>query len=304
MPRLTVLLPALGGVQTVATALERWQAQASTHDIELIVLCPDGGDGVDGARVVDTDGLLLHEARARGIHASTTEYVFVAEDHCLPDDGWAEAMVARLDERWDAIGSRLAAGDTSDARSQAAFLLGYGEWMAPLETGPTRVLPGHNVVLRRRILLDLGDELGELLVVGAFLIRRVRPGRRFLVVAEAGMTHYDVTSWRRQLVVFNTVGRSFGALRTRRWPFPVRLAYAAAFPLVAVAHWRRALAQYRRGGRANGMRPTCLAPAALFAGLWALGEAVGALLGPQRVAPGAWRSETKPVTASARGPKA
>ena len=84
----------------------------------------------------------------------------------------------------------------------------------------------------------------------------------------------------------------------------MRLAYAAAFPLVAAAHWRRALAQYRRGGRANGMRRTCLAPAALFAGLWAFGEAAGALLGPQRVAPGAWRSETKPVMPSARGPKA
>ena len=134
--------------------------------------------------------------------------------------GWADAILPRLDEGWDAIGSRLAAGVTTDARSQAAFLLGYGEWMAPLETGPTRVLPGHNVVLRRRLLLELGDELEDLLLVGAFLVRRLRPGRRMLVVAEAGMTHYDVTAFRRQLVVFQTVGRSFGAMRTRRAPTP------------------------------------------------------------------------------------
>jgi hypothetical protein len=171
--------------------------------------------------------------------------------------------------------------------------------MAPLETGPTRVLPGHNVVLRRRVLIGLGGELEDLLVVGAFLVRRIRPGRRLLVEAAAGMTHYDVTAWRRQLLVFHTVGRSFGAVRTRRAPRVARVAYAAAFPLVAAAHWRRALRQYRRAGRANGMRAACLAPAALFAGAWGAGEAVGALLGPERAAVGAWRSETKPVSDNA-----
>ncbi len=304
MPKLSVLLPALGGIETVRAALDRWQSQASVAGLELIVLCPDGVDGPAGVRVVDTRGLLLHEARARGVRESIAEYVFLAEDHCLPDAGWADAILPRLDEGWDAIGSRLAAGVTTDARSQAAFLLGYGEWMAPIETGPARVLPGHNVVLRRRLLLELGDDLEDLLLVGAFLVRRLRPGRRMLVVAEAGMTHYDVTAFRRQLVVFQTVGRSFGAMRTRRAPTPARVAYAAAFPLLAAAHWRRALAQYRRAGRPNGMRATCLAPAALFAGVWGVGEALGALLGPQRVASGAWRSETKPVVSSSDDRKA
>jgi hypothetical protein len=52
------------------------------------------------------------------------------------------------------------------------------------------------------------------------------------------------------------------------------------------------------------MRATCLAPAALFAGVWGVGEALGALLGPQRVASGAWRSETKPVVSSSDDRKA
>ena len=120
MPTLSVLLPALGGLETVRTALDRWQSQGASG-LEVIVLCPDGVDGADGLRVVDTRGLLLHEARARGVRESTAEYVFVAEDHCLPDEGWADAILPRLDEDWDAIGSRLAAGVTTDVRSQAAF---------------------------------------------------------------------------------------------------------------------------------------------------------------------------------------
>ncbi len=304
MTRLSVLLPALGGLDTVRTAIERWLAHASSPAIELVVLCPDAAGATDGVRTVDTRGLLLHEARARGIRESESDYVFLAEDHCLPDEGFGDAILARLDEGWDAIGCRLSPGIVADARSQAAFLLGYGEWMAPLRTGPTRVMPGHNAALRRQALLDLGDELDDLLLVGALLVRRLGRGGRMLVVAEAGMTHYDVTDWRRQLTVFQTVGRSFGALRTRDTARPLRAAYAAAFPLVAVAHWRRALAQYRRAGQANGIGRASLVPAALFAVTWAAGEALGALLGPQRVAPGAWRSETKPVVASGGAPKA
>jgi hypothetical protein len=93
-------------------------------------------------------------------------------------------------------------------------------------------------------------------------------------------------------------------MRTRRAPTAARVAYAVAFALLAAAHWRRALAQYRRAGRSNGMRATCLASAGLFAGVWGAGEALGALLGPQRVASGAWRSETKPIVSSSDGRKA
>lgn len=303
MPLLSVVLPALGGLETVRAALDRWEAQTRRADLELIVLCPDGA-GVAGIRTVDTQGLLLNEARARGIREATAEYVFLAEDHCVPDESWAAAIVPWLAGAWDGIGCRLVPGDISDARSQAAFLVAYGEWMSPLATGPVRTLPGHNVVLRRAPLLALGGELEELLLVAAFLTRRIGGAGRLLVVADAAMTHYDVTSFRRQLVVFATVGQSFGAFRTRRSPLAARLLYAAAFPVVAGAHWRRALVQYRRAGRANGLRPACLAAAGLFAGLWGLGEARGAILGTARVSAAADRSETKPVTASILGPKA
>jgi hypothetical protein len=134
MPLLSVLLPALGGLETVRAAVDRWQAQARRADLELIVLCPDRVD-VEGVRTIDTRGLLLNEARARGIREATAQHVFLAEDHCVPDESWAEAMLPRLAEGWDGIGCRLAAGNTTDARSQAAFLIAYGEWMAPLATG-------------------------------------------------------------------------------------------------------------------------------------------------------------------------
>ena len=298
MPRLAVVLPALGGLETVQAVLRRWEAQAPGGELELILLVR--GDDVARARApwrrtVDCGDLLLHQARARGIRAASAEFVVLAEDHCVPDDGWAAAVLGRLEEGWDGVVSCLRPGDAPNAWSQAAFLIGYGEWMPPLASGATSALPGHNVILRRRSLLELGDELEELLLVCSFLVRRLARSGRFCLETGATMRHYDATGLRDQLRVFETVGRAFGAVRTRHRPALARALYPLALPAVAAAHWRRALVHYRRAGAANGMRPACLAAAGVFACVWAWGEAVGALLGPSRVAAGAWISETKPV---------
>jgi hypothetical protein len=303
MARLSVILPALGGLDTVSVALGHWQSQSVRDELELIVLCPVVPDPPDGVRLVDASGLALHEARARGVREATADYVVLAEDHCIPDATWAEAILPHLDDDWDAIGCRLVPGDTRTARSQAAFLIGYGQWMGPLETGPAPVLPGHNVVLRRERLVELGDELEGLLVVGALLVRRLARRRRTAVVAEAAMTHFDATAFPHQLAVFGTVGMSYGAMRTRRLRAPARALLALAFPLVTAAHFRRALVQYRRAGSSNGLRPSCLPPAALFAAVWALGESLGSVLGVRRASRTAGISETKPAAAGSFGPR-
>ena len=298
MPRISVVLPALGGLETVRGALDAWNAQPRRAELEIVVVCPDAGEGTgrDGLLLVDSSGLRLDQARARGIRAATADFVFLAEDHCVPGPEWGEAVLEALAGGWDGVGCVLRPGDAATARSQACFLLGYGEWMPPRRSGPASVMPGHNVVVRRGALLDLGGDLEQLLVVGAFLVARLRHSQRLFLAADASMWHFDSAALGSQLRVFQTVGRSFGALRTRRWAALARVLYPLALPVVAAAHWRRALAQYRRAGRENGMRAACLVPAALFAVVWAGGEAIGALLGPERAAKGAWASEIKPVT--------
>ena len=299
------MLPALGGLETVRTAIRAWDEQRRGDELEVLVLCPDAvPDEETWLRRVDSTGLLLHEARGRGIREARADAVFLAEDHCVPDRGWSDAVLARLAGDRHALGCALRPGDAASARSQATFLLGYGEWMPPVTSGPARALPGHNVVLRRQPLLDLGPELDDLLLVSAFLVRRLLRSGRGTLEPGATMRHYDVGAFRDQLRVFETVGRSFGAARTRDRPRAARALHALLLPLVAAAHWRRAFVHYRRAGRANGLRPACLLPVALFALVWAWGEAAGALLGPDRIVHSAWMSETKPLAADRLGENA
>lgn len=300
-PRLSVVLPALAGLRTMRHVIGVWEAQPRRDALELVVLCPDGASEHErpGLLLVDSRGLELHDARARGVHAATAPYVFLAEDHCVPDRGWSDAMLQRVEAGLhDGIGCGLAPGDASTPLRQAAFLLGYGEWLRPDGGGAVQALAGYNVAWRRELLVALGDELPGLLLVGAFLSRRLARTHRVAVEPAATMRHFDPASAASIARMFAVVGCSFGAVRTAGWPRLARLAYPLAAPAVAAAHWRRAAAHYRRAGRGSGLGARSLVAAALLAALWGIGEAVGALAGTRRVAPHAWQAESRPLGAA------
>lgn len=246
--------------------------------------------------LIATGSRYLHQARLAGILQANADYVMLAEDHCLPDRRWAQAVLDRLAEGWDAVGPALRSGNPTSNWTRAAFVLGYGQWMIPVAAGPICALPGHNAVLRKKPLLELGPELEQELLVAAFLLRRLHgQGQRFYLEDRATMRHFDVTNWKKSMQIFCCVGLGFGAIRTCRWPWAGRVLYWLATPVIAALHWWRALTQYRRAGAEAGISPLCLVAAALFALAWACGEAIGALMGVAWAAPFASSAEIKPV---------
>ncbi len=305
-PRLSVLLPAKLGYDTILTALAAWDAQTCRAEIEILILCPDqlGPTPAQAAalgrghHVVMTGSADLHGMRAIGIRQAAGDYVLLAEDHCLPDPDCAEAILARLAEGWDGVGPALRPGMRSTSWAEGSFLIGYGEWMEPVAAGPTEILCGWNGTLRTSRLRDLGDELTGLMRVGAFAIAEIgRRGGRFFLEHRARMRHFDPPGFAREFYLLFIVGLGFGAMRTRGWSMPSRLLYPLAFPAIAVLHWNRGLRHFLRAGRASGLRPGALAAAAVLAAAWAVGEACGAVLGIDRVTPLLWLTEVKPVTA-------
>jgi glycosyltransferase involved in cell wall biosynthesis len=300
-PKLSVVLPALRGYDTVLAALDAWEMQTLRDRLEILILCPDqpgpAASALPPSQVLVPIGSAdLHEARAMGIERASGDYVMLAEDHCLPDPGWAQAILERFEEGWDAIGSALRPGHRGDCWTEGSFLIGYGEWMMPVAGGPTKVISGWNCVIRTSVLLQFGAELAGELRLGAFLVRRLQQqGSRLYLEDRALMKHFDPPGWAYEIWLHAVVGMSFGAMRVRRWPLAARILYPLAFPAIAFLHWKRAFTQYRRAGAAAGLRPTAVAAALVFACAWGLGEAAGALLGINRVAPCFWRTEIKPV---------
>jgi hypothetical protein len=286
------------GYDTVSAALDAWEAQSCRELLEILVLCPEAVEAAplqSRQIVIVTGALHLNQARCIGVRRASADYVMLAEDHCLPDRFWAQAVLDRLEEGWDAIGPALRSGNPRTNLSQACFLLGYGQWMVP-RAGPARVLPGHNAVLRKGPLVELGPALEREMLVAAFLVRRLHgQGQRFYVEDQATMRHFDLADWKKEIRIFLAVGLGFGAIRTGRWPWAARALYWLAAPAIAARHWWRALLHYRRAGLRAGLNPSCLAAAAVLALCWACGEAAGALMGVARVAPFLSFCEIKPV---------
>ena len=304
-PRLSILLPAKLGYDTILAALDAWDAQTAREELEVLILCPEhlGPTAAQAERlhrgqvVVRTGSADLHDMRALGIQRASGEYVVLAEDHCLPDPDYAAAILARLEEGWDGVGPALRPGIRATSWSDGSFLLGYGEWMEPVTQGPTAILCGWNATVRTTLLRDLADELSGLMRVGAFAISRIRQqGGRFYLENRARMRHFDPPDFTHELYLLFVVGLGFGAMRTRDWSTAARLLYPLAAPAIAFLHWKRAFTHFRRAGTAAGLRLTALAAAAVLAGAWAVGEAIGAVLGIDRVTPLLWVTEVKPVT--------
>jgi len=305
-PKLSILLPAMLGYDSVRAALAAWESQTCRDQLEILVLCPEnrGPDAGQAAAlpprqtVIDTGKADLHEARAMGVARAAGDYVMLAEDHCLPDPDWAQAVLARIAEGWDAVGSTLRPGTRTSPWAEGSFLIGYGEWMIPVAGGPVRVLCGWNGTIRTELLRRMGDELASELLLGAFLVKRLSgEGHRFYLEDRARMRHFDPPGWAYELFLLVIVGLGFGATRTKRWPIPARVAYLLAAPAAAFMHFRRAFVHYWRAGRPCGLRSSSLAAAFVLALMWGVGEAAGALLGTRKVAPHQWRTEVKPVRA-------
>lgn len=298
-PGLSVIVPALLGYDTVLAALDAWETQSCRDRLEIIVLCPTEETGRSlpaGQFVIATGAMDLHEARAAAIRKANADHVVLAEDHCLPDRLWAQAILRRLAEGGEAIGPALRSGNPKTTLAQASFLLGYGQWMMPVKGGQVEALPGHNVVLPKSTLLAMGPALEHDLLVAAFLLQRLhRQGMSFYLEENATMRHFDIYSWKRCLQIFGAIGLGFGAIRTQNWPLAGRGLYWLATPVVAAKHWARALANYRRAGAAGGLGLMSVVVALLLATAWAFGEAVGALMGVHRVTPFVSFSEIKPV---------
>ena len=295
-PRLTILLPALRGYDTVAAALDAWDAQTCRDQLEVLVLCPDAGVAPElqpGHRAIDSTGLRLHEARARGVREAHGEFVVIGEDHCLPDPETAEELIRSVDEGWDIVAPALRSADPRTSCARAALAIGYSQWLEPIASGPKAILPGHNAAIRLAALRELDDRLEAAFMSGRFLVSSLMErGNRGYLNADARMRHFDSPSWLTHLGIFASVGLGFGALRTRTWPRVARYLYPLAAPAAVARHYARASRELRRNPDYPRTRPGVL----VLAVVWGMSEGVGALLGPDRVLGALERAEQKPVS--------
>jgi glycosyltransferase involved in cell wall biosynthesis len=266
-------------------------AQTAADELEFVVV--GGGeepvplsDRIRSMRVPWPPGLSLGEARAAGAREASGEIVAFLLDHCYPEPGWAEALIAAYRDRpWSAVGYGFRNANPDTYASRATFLAHFGAW-AGEDQGEAARLPGLDVSYRRRELLALGPDLGQLLDIDSSVHRRFRSVGLSLALEPRAVVAEECFDSVIDACRANAVYARMLAVRRAKsesWSRWRRLAGAlAALPVGTVVR----LARIWRGSKGRrGELLRCLPPLTAICLGWALGEAGGYLFGEGR-APG------------------
>lgn len=291
MPSMSVMLITPDTFVTIRQTVRCLAEQTIASQLELMIICDneaaldvDAGaiSGFANVPIVElTRGLnSTAEAHAIAIERATAPVVAFAEDHCFPEPEWAAALVARHAGDWAAVGPVLKSANPESAVSFADLYMGYGPFLHPSTGGPADFLPGHNSSYKRDVLLAYGKRLSELLASEHRLHEQLRgDGHRLYLDGAVVARHTNFSRWKPFLWASYLSARSFAGHRSSGWSVVRRIAFAAAWPLIAAVRYCRIVKQVFESGK--GVAHLLWCTPALIGGLVssAWGEAVGYLFG-------------------------
>lgn len=289
-PLLSVVVPSVNGLPAVAECLACLMAQEGGIAAEVVVVdrC---GEAVRGAirdrfpsvQIVPVEASSSIPAmRGLGIARARGRVVAIIEDHCMAAPGWSRAIARSIEAGHEAVGGPVENGCTERTVDWAVFFCEYARFMGPAPRGVVDEIAGNNGAYSRRVLDRLGPELGAE-VWESFLHARMRElGVAFHSEPEMLVSHKKSFGFGYFLSQRYHYSRSFAGMRLRGAPWWKRLGYAGAATLLPGLLLGRIAAVVLRKGRHLGPFLRGLPSLGVFLVGWAVGEGVGALLGPGR----------------------
>jgi hypothetical protein len=144
-PSISVVLPTTSDFGSIATTVRHLRRQSVADRLELVLVAMARPDflvdasacrGFRGVQVVHTDRHSHGAACAAGVRAARASVVAFAEDHCFPEPGWAEALLAAYTgAEVVAVGPIFRNANPSTLVSWCDFVIGYGPWIDPRARG-------------------------------------------------------------------------------------------------------------------------------------------------------------------------
>lgn len=256
-PELSVILAAPDGYDSVRQTVAHLRAQTARDRLELLLVLPRQDAAVEKAELADFPWLervesspgSIGRANAAGVRQASADVVVLAEDHCFPDPGWAEALLDAHREEWAAVGPGVRNANPASAVSWADFFIGYGPWMLPAKRREADFLPGHNSSYKREVLLAYGAELEQMLEAETVLHWDLRQrGERLLLEPAAAVAHTNFSLWRSWIPVQYHAGRLFAGSRILGMPGWKRAVYVVGAPLIPLLRLARIARQAAAAG--------------------------------------------------------
>jgi hypothetical protein len=288
---MSVIVISAGGLAPVRRLLAHLHAQTLRRELEIVFVCrrpteEGSGDsllsGFAAFRWVTVDRAdSTARLRAIGFRAATAPIVAMTEDHCLPEPGWAEALVHAHRESWAAVGPAILNGNPHSLLSWANFAIEYSEWLYPLAGGEVRHIPGHNSSYKRRILLSYGDALGDWLEAESLLHWDLREkGLKVAMEPKARARHFNVSRLLPTVALRFNAGMHYAGMCRDRWSRARRALYIGGCPLIPIVRLARLIRQFKRPGRPSRLLPLLVPVCLVLLTVETLGELSGYTVGP------------------------
>jgi hypothetical protein len=229
---MSVILPT-DTYATIRPVIDRLRRQTVHDRLEVVLVAPSADAVQDvqahcadfaGVRIVEAPITNPADARAAGIRAATSPFVFLGETHSYPDPDLLEVFIERLSGAWPACIPAFSNANPNDAWSGAGFLCDYGLWMEERPAGEIQAAPLYNAAYRRPVLLELGDEVASAFAHGDQLSIMLRAaGHRVYFESSVKLAHVNIAQPGHWIKERYLTGLLIATSRSRQWPLSRRL---------------------------------------------------------------------------------
>ena len=290
-PEISVVITTPEDFRSIETTIQHLRVQTVRKRIELVIVAPSSEqlhleeslmEVFWGYQVVGVGSIRsIARANAEGVRQARGVIVALAEDHCFPDPEWAEALIAAHRGSCVAVGPVIRNANPTTMVSWSDFVIGYGPWIEPTPKGQASFLPGHNSSYKRKVLLEYGDQLEDMLESETVMhLDLIRKGHRLCIEPAARAAHVNFSLMSSWLPAQLYSGRVFAGNRIYNWSQLRRLFYGIASPLIPIVRLWRIFRELSRPGRPRYLLVRLLPVLILGLLFDGAGQMIGYLMGP------------------------
>jgi hypothetical protein len=236
-------------------------------------------------------GSLIPHLWRDGILVARGERVATTTAHCIPTEGWVEALIAAdLDNA--AYGGIIENDANADAKARAIFLLRYSAFAPPETKHDVQELAADNAVYRRSDLLRHKDLLQRGFWEPSFHSRFHAEGVRLILDPTLRVVHRNRYSAREFIAQRFAHGQEFGLARARTQSLLRSLLLILLAPLIFAVLLNRIVSACRRKSELRKQLKGAWIWLAVFTLAWTVGETSGYVTSIRdRLPAPRWKSE-------------
>jgi hypothetical protein len=219
-------------------------------------------------------GSLIPDLWRDGILVARGERVATTTAHCIPTEGWVEALIAAdLDNA--AYGGIIENDANADAKARAIFLLRYSAFAPPETKRDVQELAADNALYRRSDLLRHKDLLQRGFWEPSFHSRFHAEGVRLILDPTLRVVHRNRYRAREFIAQRFAHGQEFGLARARTQSFLRSLLLILLAPLIFAVLINRIVSACRRKSELRKQLKGAWVWLAAFTLAWTVGETLG-----------------------------